>query len=618
MAISQLVVTYLSQQRLNQIEVERAFVATQLSLLTATYKQTFGDNLQPLFQQLDRYSQLNNWKLIDHNNKLVREKTKFTSEDNIHRLYIQNPEAPNQLLELTYSFKPVALSSSWLSWQTLLIAAVFCVTVVSLLVGLFRWVFNLEVYSNYLLTGADEANKFDLGKTSNPIHRAFNQLILQNTLLAKDKQELTEQIRKISYVDEVTEIGNQLFFKAEFQVRLHNHEEQESGLLVLLSFGQGSEAAYLALSDEKMKAIASILKHYIHQFNGALVARLRENDFALLLPNHTREQTDQICKSLIKQLSKSVFDTQQQREHFIDIGISVYKHGFKYSKVIAEADMALRNAQLQGGNSWYIYGEPLAESKVRGSLKWRSLLESTLNNQKIQLYIHQMEVYRSGMSDTFEVLARIADGKDMLTADTFLPMANQCGLAKEFDRQIVDKVLAHCLHDTANKRERDFSVNLFVNSLLDDGFYNWLKHRLAGAQGLAQRIIFEIKESQISRHKKELAEIMPELAQLGCRWCVDHFGSPEENINYLEGLPIDSVKIDRRYIFDISENKPQQLMLKTMLINLKSKGIKVFAEGVEKAADADFLKGVDLNGAQGFYYGQPRLMKKLEKYLKAV
>ncbi|MCW9018155.1 MAG: EAL domain-containing protein, partial [Kangiellaceae bacterium] len=93
---------------------------------------------------------------------------------------------------------------------------------------------------------------------------------------------------------------------------------------------------------------------------------------------------------------------------------------------------------------------------------------------------------------------------------------------------------------------------------------------------------------------------------------------PDEELTYLDLLPIRMVKIDRRMINNIHQEAHQQLLLKSLLISLASKNIKVFAEGVEKSEDADYLRDLDLQGAQGYFYSKPKRLKKIEKYLRAI
>ncbi len=481
----------------------------------------------------------------------------------------------------------------------------------------FKWVSQLEQMAVYSLTGDNKLPLKSQMGGHNIIGQAINQLLLNNSRLMQANTELAEKIRKTSYIDEVTELGNHLFFKAELQVRLHNHDEAESGLVVILSFVEADTKVSKLLTDEQQVEIANLLKSLVEDIDQSLVARLKDAEFALLLPNFTAEQTDKFCKKTIALLAKTVFD-KIHRGHFIDIGISTYKQGFGYYNIMSEADMALRNAQLQGANSWFVYGEPLAQHKAKGSLSWRHFLQKILDKREIMLFSQNIHYFKGKPQLHREILSRISDGDDVLPADSFLVMANKCGLAVEFDRQIIDSVIKHLLYQEDNVVEHQYSINLFISSLLDQRFIHWLAAKLSSYPELNQQLIFELPENQISKHIDDIAPVMQQLSSLGIRWGVEHFGAPEENLSYLDKAPISMVKVDRRIVNNISNNNAQQLLLTSIIVTLTGRNIKIFAEGVERQSDANYLKQAEIDGAQGYYFDKPQQLSLIERTLKVV
>ncbi|MET1255821.1 EAL domain-containing protein [Aliikangiella maris] len=598
-------------------EASKAAVISRLNLLIINAQIAERQGLGWFLQQLDNENKVVFWQLFDAKNQLVSQKLSGIPTHSTQSLYLYADKEQQELLTLNIYFPQLDLGDLFWRVENFIIIFTFIGSILVCLYLLFKWVFQLERFALYLLADSNNLSRSKFEKITNPVVRVINQLILKNTLLNKDKVELTDQIRKISYVDEVTELGNQMFFKAEFQVRLHNREENESGLFMLVSFQESSDPDNIILTADRLKEVANLLKSYSKTISHSLVARLKGNDFAVLLPNQSKENTDKICKNLIAQLDKIIFDATPLKEHFVDIGISTYKQGFDYYKVLAEADMALRNSQLQGGNSWYIYGQPLSKNQVRGHLRWRNFLTHVLEKRELQLFCQPIQLVDSS-NEVLEVLVRIEDGKELLTADTFLPMAHDCGLAIDFDRQVVDGVIKHCLYSEQVNPQMIYSINLFISSLLDDSFVNWLMRKLSSYPHLSKRMIFEIKESQINPNLHQLKTAMNLLAQLGVGWCIENFGSPDEDLGFCEMLPIRAVKVDRRIIFDIHKDKPQQLFLQSLMINLKSRNIKIYAEGVEKEKDAEYLSRAGIDGMQGFYFGQPQRMKSIEKHLKVV
>ncbi len=481
-----------------------------------------------------------------------------------------------------------------------------------------RWMMKLEDYAWHLLASEGHFPIKTNHRFDNVISHALNQLILNNSHLTKEKLDLAEQIRRTSYVDTTTELGNQLFFKAELQVRLHNHDEAESGLVAILSFVDDVFHEGRHLTEEQEIKIATILRGFVEDIDMAVVARLKESEFGLILPNFTADQTDQFCRRLIDRLTKGVFGKTADVEHFIDIGISTYKQGFGYYNIMAEADMALRNAQLQGSNNWFIYGEPLAQSKSKGSLRWRSFLQGVLQRKAIILFTQELHYFSKNKVKHLEILARVPDGNNILDANTFIAMANQCGLATEFDRQVIEGLLNYLSYQPAFEDNERLTVNLLSASLLDPAFSQWLVKRLKAKPSVAQHLVFEISESRLSRRVNDFRPLMNRLHQLGIRWCIEHFGSPDRDWSYLSDLPVDMIKVDRRIINNIANEPEQQLLLSSIIASLAPRKLSIFAEGVEKKQDADYLVNLQIAGAQGYFYDQPQRLKFDKKHLKAV
>jgi len=559
-------------------------------------------------------------KIADFNRSSQANTTEKNSSNVESHFYLPTGlnEKNQYRLNVTISLPPLNSPNQFIEDAIYLVVLLWCALLTAFLFYKFRWVSQLEDFSQHVLTSANNR----VLKTKYPFHNvighALSQLILNNSHLIKSKSDLAEQIRKTSYVDEVTQLGNHLFFKAELQVRLHNHDEAESGLVVLLSFVDSETKSSKSLTPDHQVEVADLLRAFVGDINLSLVAKLKNSEYALILPNFTANQTDQFCRKLVDQLAKSVFDITSDNDHFIDIGISTYKQGFGYYNIMAEADMALRNAQLQGCNNWYVYGEPLPQHKSKGSLRWRTFLQRVLDRREIMLYSQDIHYYNNDGKSHKEILTRIQDGSEILSADTFLAMANQCGLAVDFDRLIVDSVIKHLLYRNDHKVADKYAVNLFTSSLLDNHFTSWLIGKLSSYPQLNKQLIFELPESQLSKNIDSVAPIMRQISSLGAGWCVEHFGAPDDDLSYLNKAPVNMVKVDRRIINNIANAPAQQLLLSSIIVSMRSRNIEIFAEGVEKKLDAHYLKTTDIDGTQGYHFDKPQKLQFLEKKLRVV
>ncbi|MBV1908793.1 MAG: EAL domain-containing protein [Kangiellaceae bacterium] len=621
-----LITTLLSQnfhqnttQQINKFSV----ITSQVDRITEKYSIDNQVERDELLSQINLIPETQMWQLTGSEGEVIASYSKLTSTEG--RLMVSKifylPQAIASTSEFTlavhFSLEQITIFSTLFIQKILLAATVLLIFLGWIMSSVFAWVGRLESYSKLVLTTDDNRMINSSLRFHNIIGHAINQLILNNTYLVKSKSELSSQIRRTTYIDDVTELGNHLFFKAELQVRLHNQGEAESGLVIILSFLE-SHVESDALTHDRQVQIAEYLKGVADPIENSIVAKLKDSEFVLLLPKCTAEQTDRFCKKIIKDLSFSVFSQPEQVHHFVDIGISTYKQGFDYYHVMAEADLALRNSQLQGANNWYMYGEPLSPNKSKGSLRWRSFLRSVLDQRHISLYTQKLVYFNTGenlpkqVSNPqvvhHEILARIQDGEDTLSAETFLAMAHQCGLSIEFDRQIVSSVIQHILYSDFSQNNHLTAINILVPSLLDKTFSDWLIGKISSYPSLASHLVLEVSEVLLSKNIERVAPIMHQLSHLGIKWCIEHFCTIGEDQFYLDKIPFHMVKIDRRIVNRLAEEPSQQLLFNAIIVSLKDRGVAIFAEGVEKQADANFIMNSDATGAQGYLYHRPELL----------
>ena len=114
---------------------------------------------------------------------------------------------------------------------------------------------------------------------------------------------------------------------------------------------------------------------------------------------------------------------------------------------------------------------------------------------------------------------------------------------------------------------------------------------------LTERILFEFSSSNL--------KLLNEFRRMGCEISIDDFGTGYSSMSYLKDLPIDTVKIDKAFIDDLSTNTHDQKVVKAIIALSKSLGYKVIAEGIETEAQEQFLYENRCDIGQGYYFSKP-------------
>jgi EAL domain-containing protein (putative c-di-GMP-specific phosphodiesterase class I) len=125
-----------------------------------------------------------------------------------------------------------------------------------------------------------------------------------------------------------------------------------------------------------------------------------------------------------------------------------------------------------------------------------------------------------------------------------------------------------------------------------------------GCEG--QSIGFEITESQLMKNPERTIELLDCISELGIEISIDDFGTGYSSLAYLKKLPVDTLKIDKEFIRDITEDEDDASIVKSVIALAKSMRIAVLAEGVETKDQLSFLKKEGCSLIQGYYLSQPK------------
>jgi|GEM_PF-2460510 len=468
--------------------------------------------------------------------------------------------------------------------------------------------FHLEDKAEQILTGDFDPQHFS-PSDEHPLtsELAINLLLNEHHYSRQQQTELSNRLRRHSFVDSLTGLGNREYFDAELEVHL-TADENVTGAVAIFSF-----EPLMEIYHEQREAFSSLIEQVGQRFVELSneeelywVARRDNTDFAWLTLENAPEKVNRQCVKLVKDLARSVFDSTEFKHHFVDVGVTFFKSGDAAYDVLASADMALRNAQLEGENKVHLYQpDHLSKDMIKGGVRWRSFLQKKLDQREVILYFQPQVSDENLEYSSFEVLSRMEDNGKIIPASVFLPMASRCGLASEFDRLIVDKVIKS-LSFGEQFDDAELSINLFSDSIRNEKFILWLVQRLSSLPELSERLFFEVSEFSIMRADQKFHWALEQIADLGPRWCVESVGSPNADLSYLRKYPIDRLKIGHSIVRHIDRHQDKQLFVQTLITAANQAGVMVWAEGVESDEEWATLQELGVTGGQGYLFGMPQ------------
>lgn len=420
---------------------------------------------------------------------------------------------------------------------------------------------------------------------------------------ARREQEIRHLVRVQGLIDHDLAIGNRIYFESKLQHYLNDPQEASSGALFLIQVSHPEMYLELPLQVQRLAGCAELLSQLCAHLPQTVLARIADNDLAVLLPGLTQKDAEMMGDRMASILSRSSYFADYLDFDVLHIGYVIYQQGQGSYQLMAEADMALKTAQLLGPNAAYGF-YPSHKPKIKGSVWWRTELSNALQEQRLQLTFQPVFSWEQHDVIQHEVLVRLQSSEgDKLNAAVFLPMAANCGLTQAIDQYVLLKAAKLC--QLENFGDNRCSVNLAVETLISQEWLKWLTAMLAEGQINARQFAIEVDEYHLQKHYRKLKPVLKHVQQQGFALIVDHVGLSIEACPYLDELQIDAIKLHPSVVRHLDLQLEQQLFVRGLISCNTNKGVRVIATGVETIKEWQVLKKLGVSGAQGYYFSQP-------------
>ena len=173
------------------------------------------------------------------------------------------------------------------------------------------------------------------------------------------------------------------------------------------------------------------------------------------------------------------------------------------------------------------------------------------------------------------------------------------------DRLVVAQVMKH-IAANGPVNGGAAAVNLSPESINEAGFIDWLCAQLRQQPNAARHIIFEVSESSIINKIESVKTALHRLRECGAHRSIDRFGQSTASVGFLRSIEVDYIKIDGSYTRGIIESSDRQFFVQALVGIAHGLGIQVVTEYIETEAEFNAVKGLMVDGAQGYFVGKPQ------------
>lgn len=469
----------------------------------------------------------------------------------------------------------------------------------------------LERRARYLLKNNPTARYPQKGEWPKAASKALDVMCERLENSRKERSLFDTHIRSQAFIDEETGLDNHLAFENRLDA-VAMDENYSSSTLMLISLTELSLIKYEYGVDEESKVIQQMvdaLKQYCQRYNDSFYGRTQKSEFVIILPQMSYDETEVAAKQLTKLLFQLQLPDPTFIEQFFYIGVVNFPFAAEPEQIVEDANQSLLVAQYQKVSGWHLSDEQIANNVIiKGTVRWRTLLNDVLEKRALLMY--QQVVYMRDAKSTLyqELWPRIKGYQgEIISAGTFMPMAEKCGLSRQVDKQVLENILYLLVQ--RGTEMAPVSINLSEHLLTNKLKRKWLMFELMQLnRQLRQNLIIEVSEHLIERDYQAIREALNALKKIGCKIAVDNVGKWVVNTEYIIDFNIDYLKLHSSLVRDIHLRKTNQVAVQSLMASCLNSRAKIIAVGVEAEMEWDSLLQLGVYAGQGSYFSPPEVM----------
>lgn len=429
-------------------------------------------------------------------------------------------------------------------------------------------------------------------------------------------RELSEQLSYQATHDPLTGFVNRREFERRLSnainhARLHGVEHALC-YIDLDQFKVINDTAGHAAGDNLLRQLAALLNTKIRQRD--TLARIGGDEFAVLVEHCTLDQARRVAELLRQAITE--FSFPWENRHFrigASIGVvAINQNSTDLVDVMRIADSACYAAKDAGRNSIHVYEESdRAIHERRGEMLWVERVQNAIDQDRFELFYQDIKpVIPLDEGRHFEILIRLKnENGTMVHPGAFLPASERYNIIGKLDRWVIREVFRWFKQNPKARSELSLcSINLSGQSFGDESILGFIREQLMLYNIDPGKICFEITETAAITNINNAIYFMQECRSYGFHFALDDFGSGLSSFGYLKTLPVDFVKIDGIFIREIGKSEIDLAMVKSINEVAHVMGKKTIAEFVENKKILSLLRKLNVDYAQGFGIGKPKLL----------
>jgi diguanylate cyclase (GGDEF)-like protein/PAS domain S-box-containing protein len=436
-----------------------------------------------------------------------------------------------------------------------------------------------------------------------------------------ERKRTEQELRYLAKFDTLTGLPNRSMLGERLRRALGRAEREGMRVAVVFidldRFKLVNDSMGHAIGDQLLVHAGARLKDCVREQD--TVARLGGDEFTMVIEDVRHlEDISAIADKVLASFAEAIDVQGHELVITPSIGISVYPdHGRDATQLLRYADTAMYHAKSQGRNNFQYYTVQMEEEQER-RVRIESSLRRALDRNEFTL-VFQPRLRVAGLTVTgVEALLRWTSvDLGRVGPDEFIPVAEETGLIVPIGDWVIREAVAQLARWRRSGYESlSMSINISMLQLLKGDLVTRLREALQSASMPAECIELELTESVLMANAEQAITTLRRLKALGVSLSIDDFGTGYSSLSYLRRLPIDTLKIDKAFVGDLTVDPDDATITATIIAMAHTLGLRVVAEGVETEEQQAFLCAQQCDEMQGYLLSPPLDSDSCADYLR--
>lgn len=428
------------------------------------------------------------------------------------------------------------------------------------------------------------------------------------------RKHAEQKLEHIAMHDTLTGLHNRYFFDNELIriTALAKHNQLQYALLYidLNHFKAINDTQGHQQGDAVLCRVAEQLQERAQETESLF--RLGGDEFALFLADMDAESARSAARSICELIENEKYITGDQTfKVSCCVGISMIDGSLdKPQDYLQRADIALYVAKGYGSGGVHMYTDQDQQSdNVRLSMQWLHRVRHEIEQDNLVLHFQPVYHIPTAKVAYYEVLVRLMIDERLVYPGEFIPALERFHEVSLLDLHVVAKSISVLAKHPGLKK---LAINLSAQAFHNEQLVPLIEQKLNEYDVSPSKVIFELTESASLSNLAATQSMVKTLANMGCSFSIDDFGTGFSTFSYLKSLPADTVKIDGSFVKEMKNSENDRALVRSIRDVASTLGKLAVAEFVEDQVTLDLLKEFKVEYAQGYFLGKPQPIESLD------